>query len=82
MTLQTTPTMHPLVRALPVCPNCTHDKDSGLVICWPCHKLQKQHNKGGYSPRLEQKLDALELHLSIALNAGLNLLLSNGKAES
>jgi hypothetical protein len=79
MTMQTTPTMHPLIRSQPVCPNCYHDKEPGLVVCRPCHKLQKQHNLGSYSPRLEQKLDALEMHLTAALHAGLKMLLLNGK---
>lgn len=53
---------HPKVRAMLTCPACGEAKDRGLVLCWPCHRAQKQRNDGGYSPKLEAQLDYIEQH--------------------
>jgi len=56
----------PHIRRLPRCPNCRELKDQGLILCWPCNHLQKQHNDGGYSKRLADKLNMIEAQLAEA----------------
>lgn len=54
------------VRGELTCINCGNEKSAGLVICWPCHALQKHHNDGCYSKRLEKKLAEREAALKDA----------------
>ncbi len=54
---------NPKVRAEKVCPNCLQGKDVGLVLCWPCHHSQKDHNDGDYSKRCKAKIAAREAAL-------------------
>lgn len=53
------------IRELTVCPNCREKKDTGLILCWPCHHSQKRHNDGDYGKRLERKLAAMEQALEM-----------------
>jgi hypothetical protein len=48
------------VRKLRVCPLCNKPKDTGLVLCWPCHNKEKEENDGCYSARTERILDTLD----------------------
>jgi hypothetical protein len=61
-------TDNPLIRACLTCPCCLQRKEPGLVVCWPCHRAQKYHNAGGYSPRLERKLADLESFIQCETN--------------
>lgn len=54
------------IRAQTVCPNCRQDKKPGVILCWPCHHAQKNHNDGCYSKRLECKLAAMDQALQDA----------------
>ncbi len=58
---------YPLIRAEHICPNCHRPKDVGLILCWPCHQIQKARNDGGYSQRLERQLERLERHIASEL---------------
>lgn len=54
---------HEKVRAQYTCVGCSGPKSAGLLLCWPCHRKQKQLNAGqlyDYSPEIEAKLDKLE----------------------
>jgi hypothetical protein len=44
---------HPRVRASTLCPLCCKPKANGLLLCWPCHRHQKQQNGGSYSIQVE-----------------------------
>jgi len=57
--------MEKYVRLSTTCPNCTGPKDKGLVVCWPCHREQKQKNGGGYSRELERKIELMEMELTL-----------------
>lgn len=54
---------NPLVRRLHTCPLCEGSKDSGLILCWPCHRKQKMQNHGAYSPETEARIARLERYL-------------------
>ena len=58
---------HPLTRASFTCPRCQGAKDRHLLICWPCHRMEKAANNGGYSDECDQALDAYEAALRRAL---------------
>lgn len=45
----------PVCRAALVCPLCGHDKDRGLVMCWPCHRGGRHIQHFG-----KEALDAFE----------------------
>lgn len=53
----------PRVRAHNTCPNCLQSKDKELLLCWPCHHSQKNHNDGDYSKRCWAKIEAWEQQL-------------------
>lgn len=57
------------IRECLTCPNCLGSKDRGLIVCWPCHGLQKAHNDGGYSARLERRLEEIERFLTVEIAA-------------
>jgi hypothetical protein len=56
-------TDNPLVRDGYTCPSCLGPKNRGLLICWPCHHDQKQHNDGKYDQLTEAMISAYEIHL-------------------
>lgn len=54
---------HPNMRSLDICIVCRQPKEVGLVICWSCHRKQKQLNAGksyDYDPIITEVLDAFE----------------------
>jgi hypothetical protein len=51
------------VRHERICVNCGMAKSQGLLLCWPCHRLQKHHHGGAYSRRVEDKLAQRETML-------------------
>lgn len=53
----------PHVRADNTCPNCSGTKDSGLLLCWPCHHGQKRFNDGAYSADCEMRIAARDADL-------------------
>lgn len=55
---------NPLVRRSYTCPLCLDPKDSGLVVCWPCHRQQKMDNNGCYSADAEARIAKVERHLA------------------
>lgn len=55
---------YPNLRNSPHCPLCSNEKDSGLVVCWPCHRREKWHN-GCYSERANQIIEAREQVLTL-----------------
>jgi hypothetical protein len=57
---------HERVRALSFCVCCKGPKAQGLVICWPCHRREKNANGGGYSVETELRIDRLERSLAAA----------------
>lgn len=57
-------TDHTCIRECLTCPDCLGPKDQGLLVCWPCNRLQKTHNDGGYSERLTRRLGELESFLT------------------
>ena len=48
------------VRADYTCPLCIGPKDTGLVLCWPCHRSEKRANGGGYSAFAERRIAATD----------------------
>lgn len=59
------------VRAQHTCVACDGSKSAGLLLCWQCHHRQKKQHDGGYSAKIEGKLDALELSLKTLARAGI-----------
>ncbi len=53
-------TDNPNVRADNTCPGCNGTKESGLLLCWPCHHGQKRFNDGRYSAQCESRIAARE----------------------
>lgn len=52
------------------CPRCLGVKDTGLVLCWPCHHDEKRWNGGGYSVFAERLIAARESQLRKSGAAG------------
>jgi hypothetical protein len=50
---------YPKVRQLNVC-LCGYQKDAGLVLCWPCHRTEKELTGGGYTDETIWVLNNLE----------------------
>ena len=48
------------VRSDYTCPLCLGPKDRGLVLCWPCHRSEKEANGGGYSAFAERRIAATD----------------------
>jgi len=42
-----------MVRDDCTCPLCLGWKDTGLVLCWPCHHDEKRKHGGSYSVQTE-----------------------------
>ena len=58
--------MHPILRCMPTCPLCLEPKDQGRLICWPCHKTQTAHNRGGYSEHAVARVATIATFLDVA----------------
>jgi hypothetical protein len=41
------------------CLLCSNPKDKDILICWPCHRQQKNDYDGGYSPELVNLLEVI-----------------------
>lgn len=59
----------PKVRALLACICCGEVKGKDLLLCWPCHSLQKRTYGGGYDPRLDRVFELVERELIDAAGA-------------
>lgn len=51
---------NPHVRNDTICPLCRKRKDTGLVLCWPCHHKEKVENFDCYSQTTETIIEARE----------------------
>lgn len=53
-----TPLDYPRVRASKVCPLCELDKETGIIVCWPCYRLWNLRH--GMSPEIQALLESVE----------------------
>ena len=51
---------HEHVRRSFTCIRCNGIKDTGLLLCWPCHRAEKRDHDGGYSIEIEVALEVAE----------------------
>lgn len=54
---------NPRVRLSKVCPVCGKAKQTGLVLCWPCHHTAKAAHDGCYGAFVERRIAACERFL-------------------
>lgn len=54
---------HEYVRRDYTCPLCQGPKDSGLLLCWACHRGQKRRHDGCYDAKAEAAIEARERYL-------------------